>query len=209
MTSFLEPKNSMSISIFLKKTRKWPMEVLIDLIRRGKSKEITLDSLTCLKKILPEKTEVDDIRSFCKDASSLSQLSEPDQFIKLLSDIPRYDLRIDLMNFLEEFDDMYTRLDTPLKVYSKSANVVLNNEALKEFLSMVLRLGNYLNTNSYKGSTMAFKMSSLSQLQDLKGNRGSITSLHFLVEQFEKNHKGNEQMFEFLADLKEIGSVMK
>ncbi len=209
-TSFLEAKTSMGLSIFLKKTRKWSMDDLVNLIRRGRSKELTLDSLACLKKILPEKSEVDDIQAFCREnPDNESHLAEADHFIKLLSDVPRYELRISLMNFLEEFDEMYSRLESPLKIYDDSAQVIMENESLREILSMILRMGNYLNANSYKGNTNAFKMTSLNHLQELKASKAGLTSLHFLVEQFENNHSGDERCFSFLGDLKEIGSILK
>jgi len=209
-TSFLEAKTSMGLSIFLKKTRKWSMEDLVNLVRRGRSKELTLDNLACLKKVLPEKSEVDDIKAFCRESpDNESHLAEADRFIKLLSDVPRYELRISLMTFLEEFEDMYARLDAPLLVYDRSARVVLANESLRELLSMVLRMGNYLNANSYKGNTNAFKMTSLGHLQELKANKAGVTALHFLVEQFEANHPADEGCFGFLSELKEIGTILK
>lgn len=208
-TTFLDSKSTMSFSIFLKKTKSFKMEKLVDLIKRGKSKEIGLDNLICLKKILPDKADVEEIQSYCRDSPEMTHLAEPDQFIKRLSDIPSYELRIKLMNFLEEFDDIYKQINSQINVYFKSTKFILENETLREILSMVLRLGNFLNANSYKGSTTGFKISSLGTLQDLKANKGSITSMNFLVEQFENNHKQDENVFDFINELKELGTVLK
>lgn len=74
---------------------------------------------------------------------------------------------------------------------------------------MILRMGNFLNTNSYKGKTAGFKVSSLLELQSLKATRGSVTSLHFIVEQFENNHRNDQAAaFSFLSELKAIGIVL-
>ena len=73
-------------------------------------------------------------------------MSKPDQFVKLLSDISGYELRINLMIFIEEFDEAFTRLDTPLKLYVKCAETILNNQSLLSFYAYVLAVGNYINT---------------------------------------------------------------
>ena len=208
-TTFLDSKSTMSFSIFLKKTKSFKMEKLVDLVKRGKSKEIGLDNLICLRKILPDKADVEEIQSYCRDNPEMTHLAEPDHFIKLLSDIPSYELRIKLMNYLEEFDDIHKQINSQIQVYLRSSRFILENETLREILSMVLRLGNFLNANSYKGSTTGFKISSLATLQDLKSNKGSVTSMNFLVEQFENNHKQDESVFEFIGVLKELGTALK
>jgi hypothetical protein len=209
----------MAITIFLRKIKKFKqLEYLIDLIARGKSKEITLDYLTCLKKILPDKMDVDEIQTYCKEnegspVAAISKLAEADQFIKLLSDIPFYELRINLMTFLEEFDDCYSKLDKPLKVYSTSSQIVLNNTSLKLLFGLILASGNFLNSNSYRGNACGFKVNILTQLLEVKTNKPSVTLLHVVIEHFEKilsldeNFKNNN--LDFLNDLKEIGSVLK
>ncbi len=210
MVSYLEAKTSMGLSIFLNKTRKWPMEDLVNLVRCGRSKELTLDNLACLKKVLPEKNEVDEIKAYCrKSPDNESHLAKADRFIKLLSDVPHYELRISLMIFLEEFEDTYARLNAPLLVYDRSARAVLVEESIRELLSMVLRMGNFLNTNSYKGNANAFKITSLGHLQELNANKAGVTALHFLVEQFEANHPADEGYFRILSELKEIGKTLR
>jgi hypothetical protein len=71
----------MSLSIFLKKTNKrWKAEELVELVKAGKSRVITIDNLSCLKKILPDKSEVDEIQSFChENPENVLRLAEPDR----------------------------------------------------------------------------------------------------------------------------------
>ena len=54
------------------------------------------------------------------------------------------------MIYVEEFDESFTRLDTPLKIYVKCAETILNNESLLSFYAHVLAVGNYLNTVHFK-----------------------------------------------------------
>jgi hypothetical protein len=47
----------MNFNVYLKKI-KTPLAQYVELIKNGKSKEIGTDNLSCLKKILPDKSEV-------------------------------------------------------------------------------------------------------------------------------------------------------
>lgn len=57
VVTILDPKQNMSISVFLK-TVKVPLNDFVKLILDGRWKDIGLDHLGCLKKILPDKSDV-------------------------------------------------------------------------------------------------------------------------------------------------------
>ncbi len=205
--SFLDPKLTMGVVVFLKKI-KTPIKDYLNLINDGKSKEIGIDNLSCLKKILPDKTDVDEIQAYCNEFNDINRLSKADQFIKLLSDIPCYELRINLMNFEEEFNELYSKLDIPFRNYMKCSEVLLNNKSLKLFLAMILAAGNFLNySNNYAGKASGFKISILTKLNEVKTNNHSINMLHVLVEQFDSISKENKN--NFLEELKDIGIILK
>ena len=54
--SFLDQKQTMGFTVFLKQI-KMPLNEYTSMIKNGKSKEIGLDGLNCLKKLLPESNE--------------------------------------------------------------------------------------------------------------------------------------------------------
>lgn len=66
--------------------------------------------------------------------------------MKHLTDLPAYELRINVMHFLEEFDDLISQLQRPCECYLSSSRKLLDNESLKEFISVVLAAGNFLNS---------------------------------------------------------------
>lgn len=150
VVSILDAKQNMNINVYLKKI-KVPLDEFIKMIINGRSRDIGLDNLSCLKKILPEKSDVDNIQAYCEaNPSSYQQtLGKAENFIKLLTDIPNYALRIDLMNYLEEFDEIFSRIRQPLEVYSKSSRVILTSETIKSFLRLVLAAGNFINMVPY------------------------------------------------------------
>ncbi len=187
-----------------------PIEAFIELIKNGKNKEIGVDTLNCLKKILPDKTEIDRIEKLHitnKDYSTNELMEKADHFLILLADIPDYKLRLDIMTYLEEYEDSSSNIKKTLEIYLKCGKIILNNDSLKNFLKIILEMGNYINTNSQNDHQMAvgFKVDILSKLIDIKTNRPGVTFLHVCVEQFEKEYKNSD----FINDLKELESIAK
>lgn len=146
MVSFLDSKQNMNVNVYLRKI-KVTINEFMQLIIDGNSREIGFDNLTCLQKILPEKTDVENIRSFCDvDTKNYDQLAKAEKFIKLLTDIPFYELRIGLMLFIEEFDETHSLVKSPLQIYSKVSNTILESKSLKNLFTLILAAGNFLNT---------------------------------------------------------------
>lgn len=145
MVSFLDSKQNMNVTVYLRKI-KIPINDFIQMILDGKSKEIGIDNLNCLKKTLPEKNEVDAIQAYCEsNPQNFENLPKAEKFIKLLTQVPLYELRIDLMNYLEEFDELYSLINNPLNVYCKSSKIILESSSIKYFIKLVLAAGNFLN----------------------------------------------------------------
>jgi hypothetical protein len=194
----------MGVSVFIKKI-KIPLSKFFAQINEGKTNEIGLDNLNCLKKILPDKNELTEIQEYLKENPDLSQLAREDQFIKLLIDIPFYELKINLMLFEDEFNESFAKFEIPFKIYASCSQVLLTNESLKSFLAIVLASGNFINANSYNGNAAGFKMNILTKLNEVKTNTASISLLHVLVEQFDKNNIKND----FTNELNDLGLIIK
>lgn len=194
----------MGVSVFIKKI-KIPLSKFFAQINEGKTNEIGLDNLNCLKKILPDKNELTEIQEYLKENPDLSQLAREDQFIKLLIDIPFYELKINLMLFEDEFNESFAKFEIPFKIYASCSQVLLTNESLKSFLAIVLASGNFINAKSYNGNATGFKMNILTKLNEVKTNTASISLLHVLVEQFDKNNIKND----FTNELNDLGLIIK
>ena len=82
----------------------------------------------------------------CDTEESINRLAKPEQFIKLLSDIPNYSLRIKTMLYLEEYEEALKKVTEPVNTTNKCAQVLHNDKSLKTFLKLVLIVGNYLNS---------------------------------------------------------------
>jgi len=68
-----------------------------------------------------------------------------------------------------------------LTVVLQSCKVLHSSLKLKRLIELVLILGNYLNSNSFRGNCAAFKISStLNELPNMKGTDGK-SLLHYLI----------------------------
>ncbi len=144
LIQILDSKQNMNVIVYLKQI-KVPLNEFIKLIVNGQSKEIGIDNLNCLKKILPEKSDVDAIRSHYELTGDLNQFGKAERFIKMLTDIKCYELRINVMNFIEEFAELEVKLREPLEAYCHCSDRILNSSSLKAFIKIVLASGNYIN----------------------------------------------------------------
>lgn len=213
----------MNVNVYLRKI-KVSLNEFIQLIINGNSQEIGIDNLTCLQKILPEKTDVENIQNFCEtDPKNYEQLAKAEKFIKLLTDVPFYELRINLMHFIEEFDEIHSLLESPLQIYCNVSNIILESKSLKQLITLILAAGNFLNTvsknlnfkffycdfyfqNSYNGQAVGFRINILPKLIDIKTNKISVSFLHIIVEEFDKKYPEQDN---FINELKEISSIIR
>lgn len=121
----------------------------VKLIQSGKSNEIGIDNLNCLKKILPDRTEVDEIKYFfeanpiCLEDLCVNKKAE--YFIKSLIDMPSFRLRVESMIYIEEFGEIFAKLKEKFKAYFQVSKAILTSSSLKSFIRLVLLAGNYLN----------------------------------------------------------------
>lgn len=164
------------------------------------------------------------MQNYCKqNANAMEKFGRAEQFVKMLSDISHYDLRINLMHFYEEFDEAYEKLDSTFVAYINCCEVLLRNESLKLIFGLILATGNFLNMNSWCGQAVGFRIDLLPKLSDVKTNKPSITLLHVIIEQYEKmssNSKAkpsgengktvnNNKGFEFLDELSNLRLIIR
>lgn len=177
------------------------------------------------------------INSFCdscKPEDGIHKLHHEERFIKLLTDIPKYELRINAMIFLLEYNETYKSIVDPVSIINKCSDILLEDKNLKLFLEIVLNAGNFLNTvchlnwwiqefnsffflisscsfffckNSYNGKALGFKVSFLPKLIDTKANKPSITLLHIIIDEFQKQTNNNG--FGFIEELKQFQKIIR
>ncbi|XP_063296031.1 inverted formin-2 isoform X2 [Pelobates fuscus] len=182
--TFLDSKKSLNLNIFLKQFRSTNEEV-VALIEKGDSSKFDIEVLKQFLKLLPEKHEVENLKSYQEDQS---KLSNADQFYLRLLGVPGYQLRLESMLCCEETSLMLETLRPKAQIVSKACEDILNSHRLPVFCQLVLKVGNFLNYGSHTGNANGFKISTLLKLTETKANQTRITLLHHILEEIEGNH---------------------
>ncbi|XP_029453926.1 inverted formin-2-like [Rhinatrema bivittatum] len=182
--TFLDPKKSLNLNIFLKQFKCSNKEI-VDMIEKGDRTKFDVEVLKQLMKLLPEKHEIENLKSYQADKA---KLSNADNFYLLLLSVPGYQLRIECMLLCEETAIILDMLRPKAQLISTACENLLASHRLPIFCQLILKVGNFLNYGSHTGNADGFRISTLLKLTETKANQTRITLLHHILEEVEKNH---------------------
>ncbi|XP_051501809.1 inverted formin-2-like isoform X2 [Myxocyprinus asiaticus] len=182
--SFIDPKKNLNLNIFLKQF-KCSNEDFVAMIQKGDCTKFDIEALKQLLKLLPEKHEMDNLKSFQGDPGKLASV---DRFYLFLLAVPCYQLRIECMLLCEETLSVLDILKPKVDLVESACESLRKSSLLPSFCKLILDVGNFLNYGSHTGNAEGFKISSLLKLTETKANKSRITLLHHILEEAELNH---------------------
>ncbi|XP_066408652.1 inverted formin-2-like [Molothrus aeneus] len=139
--TFIGPKKSLLLSIFLKQF-KCSNEEIAAMIQKGDRSKLDAEILRQLLKLLPEDQEINSLKS-CKKEKS--QLANADQFYLHLLEVPSYQLRIECMLICEETKILLECLWPKAQAIRTACETILTSHRLPVFCQLILKVGNFLN----------------------------------------------------------------
>ncbi|XP_055274622.1 inverted formin-2 isoform X2 [Moschus berezovskii] len=182
--TFLDSKKSLNLNIFLKQF-KCSNEEVTAMIRVGDSTKFDVEVLKQLLKLLPEKHEIENLRSCVEDQA---RLASADQFYLLLLGVPCYQLRIECMLLCEGTAVVLDMVRPKAQLLLAACESLLTSHRLPVFCQLILKIGNFLNYGSHTGDADGFKMSTLLKLTETKSQQSRVTLLHHVLEEVEESH---------------------
>nr|XP_046229570.1 inverted formin-2-like isoform X3 [Scatophagus argus] len=182
--SFIDAKKSLNLNIFLKQF-KCSHEDFVSLIHKGDRSMFDVEVLKQLIKLLPEKHEVENLRSYQADRDKLASV---DRFYLQLLEVPSYSLRIECMLLCEESSCVLETLKPKAELLDRACQSVMESTRLPSFCKLILSVGNFLNYGTHTGNAEGFKISTLLRLSETKANKSRITLLHHILQEVEENH---------------------
>ncbi|XP_016525559.1 inverted formin-2 isoform X2 [Poecilia formosa] len=183
--TFIDPKKNLNMNIFLKQF-KCTNEEFIAMIQTGDRSRFDVEVLKQLMKLLPEKHEIENLKSFQGEKDKLANV---DRFYTSLLNMPCYQLRIECMLLCEETTSLLEMLRPKVKLVEEACQSLQMSTLLPSFCRLILDVGNFLNYGSHTGNAEGFKISSLLKLTETKANKSRITLLHHILEEAEANHQ--------------------
>ncbi|XP_067895137.1 inverted formin-2-like isoform X2 [Heterodontus francisci] len=175
--TFLDPKKSLNLNIFLKQFR-CSNEELADMVQKGRKSKFDVEVLKQFKKLLPEKHEVSS-----------------------------YELRIDCLLLCEDIIVLQNCHRPDAELVKKACENLLSASRLPHFCHLILKIGNFLNYGSATGNAGGFKVNSLLKLKETKARQPQITLLHYAVEEVEKSYPDLLNLPDDLKSISEAASI--
>ncbi|KAK2826200.1 hypothetical protein Q5P01_020414 [Channa striata] len=182
--TFIDPKKNLNVNIFLKQF-KCTNEDFVAMIQSGDRTRFDVEVLKQLLKLLPEKHEIENLKSFQGEKVKLANV---DRFYTSLLTVPCYQLRIECMLLCEETSSVLDMLKPKVKLVEEACHSLRVSALMPSFCRLILDVGNFLNYGSHTGNAEGFKISSLLKLTETKANKSRITLLHHILEEAEANH---------------------
>ncbi|XP_034051380.1 inverted formin-2 isoform X2 [Thalassophryne amazonica] len=182
--TFIDPKKNLNLNIFLKQF-KCTNEDFVGMIQSGDTTRFDVEVLKQLLKLLPEKHEVENLKSYQGEKEKLANV---DRFYLCLLTVPWYQLRIECMLLCEETASVLEMLKPKVKLVEEACQSLRRSALMPSFCKLILDVGNFLNYGSHTGNAEGFKMSSLLKLTETKANKSRITLLHHILEEAEATH---------------------
>ncbi|GMT11570.1 hypothetical protein PFISCL1PPCAC_2867, partial [Pristionchus fissidentatus] len=145
---------------------------------------IPKDMIEQMLKFFPSEREKRQLKEVVtRFGSSSSCLTTADAFLYEISEIPRYEQRLKCLHIIRSFKERLDLLEPSIQVVSRCCLSVSSSRRLRQLLSLVLAVGNYLNHGKRSGDASAFEISSLLSLAELKSTpRADRSLLHFLCQ---------------------------
>ncbi|KAG5857625.1 hypothetical protein ANANG_G00021410 [Anguilla anguilla] len=182
--SFIEAKKNLNLNIFLKQF-KCSNEDFVAMVQNGDRTKFDVEILKQLQKLLPEKHEIENLKSFQGEKDKLANV---DKFYLQLLAVPCYQLRIECMLLCEEVASVLEMLKPKAVLVEEACESLRVSTQLPSFCKHILNVGNFLNYGSHTGNAEGFKIGTLLKLTETKANKSRITLLHHILEEAEKNH---------------------
>ncbi|XP_018335635.1 protein cappuccino isoform X2 [Agrilus planipennis] len=146
---------------------------------------VSLEALQQIYEARATPEEIKLINTHLSDNPSIP-LDKPEMFLRDLSEISNFAERISSFMFQVEFDDSLSSVENTLTNIKTTCDFLVKSPSLKDILSIILTLGNYMNGgNMTRGQADGFGLEILSKLKDVKSTKDSQTTLlHFIVRTY-------------------------
>ncbi|GAB0098667.1 Formin-like protein [Sergentomyia squamirostris] len=177
--SVLEHTRLRNIAISRRKLE-MPAEMVIRAINNLDLKQLSLENVEILQKMVPTEQEQKAYREYVAERKDLSMLTDEDKFMMQLAKVERIPSKLSIMNYIGNFFDSIHLISPQIYAIINASSSVKNSKKLKAVLEIILAFGNYMNS-SKRGPAYGFKLQSLDTLLDTKSTDKRMCLLHYIV----------------------------
>ncbi|XP_060542571.1 protein diaphanous homolog 1-like [Pantherophis guttatus] len=174
----LDSKNAQNLSIFLGSFR-LPYEEIKNAILEVNEAVLTESMVQNLIKLMPEP---DKLKMIAGLKEEYNELAESEQFGIVISSVSRLLSRLNAILFKLQFNEQVENIKPDIVAVTAACEELRNSENFGSLLSIILLVGNYMNSGSMNAGAFGFNISFVCKLRDTKSTDQKMTLLHFLAE---------------------------
>lgn len=136
-----------------------------------------------------------------------TQLSDIDQFIMKLMEIPWLKMRLDLLQMVHDLPLQFDELLPAIDLSVDAVNEVLNSKRLEQVMLYGLSIGNHVNGGTKKGGQHGIALKSFPKFADTKGSDKKTTLMDYLYITLRKRKRQDGDIAKFTDDLKNAANA--
>ena len=178
----LDGKSAQNISIFLRSLRV-PVPELVRQVIEADEATLSLEVVQNVLKFVPDEDTMNKLLGF---RTELDALTPPEQLMASLAGIPRVVPRLQLLEFKLRFPDLSKEVQENIATVTNALQEIKQRSRLHQLLELILNMGNYMNSGTYKAQSHGFHLSYLPKLADTVTVETRRTFLHCLCETAEQ-----------------------
>jgi len=119
-----------------------------------------------------------------------------------LAKIPNVVSRLECLHVRATFAGKAGSLGATLDLFSKAVAEIKQSRSLNKYLEVVLKIGNALNSGSFRGGAYGYKLDSLIKMADVRSsNKDTPTLLHYIAAKSETDYPDLLGLSKEFADL--------
>ncbi|XP_029648748.1 protein diaphanous homolog 2 isoform X3 [Octopus sinensis] len=146
--------------------------------------EVDLDNLSqhILEQLLNYLPPQDAINQLGTMKDNYDELAESEQFMVVISDIKSVNQRVSSLLFRVKYEEIINDIKPSIVATTQAFDQVRSSAKFSSIMTLILSIGNYMNTGSRNAESIGFEISYLNKLKDTKTQDGSMTLLHFIAQ---------------------------
>eukprot|EP00004_Rigifila_ramosa_P014737 TRINITY_DN3377_c1_g2_i1.p1 TRINITY_DN3377_c1_g2~~TRINITY_DN3377_c1_g2_i1.p1 ORF type:complete len:920 (+),score=269.22 TRINITY_DN3377_c1_g2_i1:255-3014(+) len=202
--NLLSMKRARNVGIRLNALKQYSFEDIVSSIQKLDWNFLQVDTVLGLLDCVPEKDEIELLRSH---EAEYDNLAKPEQFLFHMAKIPGLEGRLRTILFKLTYTQRIQEIKDGAFVVSAAVNELKSTTKFKQFLEIVLRVGNYMNGGTFNGGAYGFRLECLPKLVDTWSVDHDMTLLHYLVGMCEKSYEQILTLEDTLAHVEAASKV--
>ena len=196
--TLLDSKKSYNISIMLSRIKMSFPEIRRAIL--SASEELLSEQL--LKQFMQHAPTPDEVALLSEHIDEYSTLAAPEQFLIEMMKVSHYEQRLKHILFKRRFNERLEEAKPGFKTVLDAAHELTSSKKLHRLLEIILMIGNFMNSSSFRGNAYGFQIEALLKLSDVRTNdKGSF--LHYL------NHLIDKKFLELRSFPQDLQNVEK